>query len=81
MHEELIFCQREKLESLRKHIPIYFARKPRNFNKIKNWKAIELRLFLLYIGLFTFNGIISNNYIEHFRIFHVAIYSFFHIKN
>jgi len=34
----------EKLESLRKHIPIDFARKPRNFNKIKNWKATELRV-------------------------------------
>jgi len=63
----------ERLESLRKHFFVDFAKNPRNFNKKKNWKTTELYLFLLYIRLFIFNGIISNNHIEHFRIFHVAI--------
>lgn len=70
----------ERLETLIKHIPLDFARKPRSLNKIKNWKATELRLFLLYIGLFVFNKIIPNNYIDHFLILHTAIYILSHPK-
>lgn len=39
----------ERLETLIKHIPLDFARKPRSLNKIKNWKVTELHLFLLYV--------------------------------
>lgn len=70
----------ERLQSLRKHIPVDFARKPQSLNKIKKWKATELRLFLLYIGPFVFNGIISNNHIDHFKILHAAIFIFSHQK-
>ncbi|EZA55314.1 hypothetical protein X777_05156 [Ooceraea biroi] len=42
------------------------------------WKATELRQFLLYTGLFVLNGIISKNHLEHFKIFHTAIFILSH---
>lgn len=41
-------------------------------------KATELRQFLLYTGLFVLNRIIPNNHIEHFKIFHTAIFILSH---
>lgn len=70
----------ERLKLLRKHIPVDFARKPQSLNKIKNWKATELRLFLLYIGVSVFNKITSNTHIEHFKILHTAIFILSHPK-
>lgn len=67
-----------RLELLHEYIPIDFARKPQNLNKIKKWKATELRQFLLYTGLFVLNGILLNNHIEHFKIFHIAIFILSH---
>ncbi|XP_029676812.1 uncharacterized protein LOC115243756 [Formica exsecta] len=68
----------KRLESLHKYIPVDFSRKPQNLNKIKKWKATELRQFLLYTSLFVLNGIISNNHMEHFKIFHTAIFILSH---
>jgi len=68
----------ERLESLHKYIPVDFARKPQSLHKIQKWKATELRQFLLYTGLYVLNGIIPSNHIEHFKIFHTAIYILSH---
>ncbi|XP_067206649.1 uncharacterized protein [Linepithema humile] len=73
-----INCLSQILESLHEYIPIDFSRKPRNLNKIRKWKATELRQFVLYTGLFVFNGIIPNNHIDHFKIFHTAIFILSH---
>jgi len=68
----------KKLELLHKYIPLDFARKPQSVNKVKKWKATELRQFLLYTGVFVLNGIIPNNHFEHFKIFHTAIFILSH---
>jgi len=68
----------ERLELLHEYIPVDFARKPQNLYKITKWKATELRQFLLYTGLFVLNGILPNNHIEHFKIFHIAIFILSH---
>jgi len=68
----------ERLELLHKYIPVDFARKPQSLNKIQKWKATELCQFFLYTGLYVLNGIIPSNHIEHFKIFHTAIYILSH---
>lgn len=63
-----------RLELLHENIPLDFVRKPQSLNKIKHWKATELRQFILYTGIFVFNGIVSNKFLDHLKILHVAIF-------
>lgn len=63
----------DKLVKFNKHIPREFARKPRAADEYKNWKATELRLFLLYTGPVVLKGILPNNLYEHFLTLSVAI--------
>lgn len=50
-----------------------FARKPRILIHLKNWKATELRTFLLYSGPVVLLNILPNSYYNHFLSLHVAI--------
>lgn len=61
------------LLNLRKYIPNDFVRKPRGLNELKNWKATELRQFLLYSGPVVLKNIIEKNLYEHFLTLHAAV--------
>jgi hypothetical protein len=50
----------EKLVIWRSNIPREFSRKPRSLSEIKQWKATEVRLFLLYTDPVALKGILSN---------------------
>lgn len=48
-----IFCEQVSrlLENIRSTVPLEFNRRPRSLTDYKEWKATELRSFLLYLGL------------------------------
>jgi len=54
-------------------VPLEFQRKPRSFNMWKQWKATELRQFLLYYGPIVLYSVVSEEVYIHFLILHVAI--------
>ena len=62
-----------KLVILRQHIPREFARKPRSLSEYKQWKATELRQFLLYTGPVVLKGILKDDMYSNFLDFSVAI--------
>lgn len=70
---------RDKLElsrsliNLAPFVPSEFARKPRNVNEIRRWKATELRQFILYTGPIATQGLLSKDIYNHFVCLHFAI--------
>lgn len=53
--------------------PNDFARRPRPIKDIKQWKAVEFRNFLLYIGPIVLKHILKPDIYNHFVTLHVAI--------
>ncbi len=62
-----------RLVSLRNTMPREFSRKPRSLNEFKQWKATELRQFLLYSGLCMLRDIIPVKIYDNFVTLSVAI--------
>lgn len=54
-------------------LPTDFARRPRDLDCLKKWKATEFRLFLLYLGPIVLNKVFNKNRYMHFMSLHVAI--------
>lgn len=74
----------DRLESLKKYIPVEFNRKPRPLTELARWKATELRTFLLYLGPAVLKNVVNIGIYEHFLLLHFAITilaSDVHIKN
>jgi hypothetical protein len=63
----------EKLVALQPHIPREFSRKPRRIAQYKQWKATELRLFLLYVGPVVLKGILPATLYFHVMDLSVAM--------
>ena len=64
-----------KIVEFGKQLPEEFKRKSRPLSDIKNWKAVEFRNFLLYIGPIVLKNVLSKEKYEHFLLLHFAIYS------
>lgn len=60
------------LKSLRKYIPLEFARRPRGFEDIVHWKATEFRQFLLYTGILVLKGSIHDELYYEFLLLHCS---------
>ena len=60
------------LLSLRSFWPVEFNRKGRILQNVPNWKAVEFRDFLLYLGPLVLKKLLSDEKLEHFLHFHVA---------
>lgn len=63
----------ETLINCKNCIPKEFNRKPRGLIELDNWKATELRTFLLYLGPLALKGILPIPKYEHFLMFSVSI--------
>lgn len=50
-----------------------FARMPRDFDSLDNWKATEFRQFLLYTGPVLLKSFMSKEYYDHFLSLSIAI--------
>lgn len=61
-----------KLVSLNGAMPSEFARQPRSLDELDRWKATEYRQFLLYTGLITLRGVVSESLYEHFLALSIA---------
>lgn len=61
------------IELCRQYVPTEFNRKPRQFKDIDRWKATELRLFLLYTGVFLMKDILPKDRYRHFLRLSFAI--------
>ena len=60
-----------------KFTPHEFQRRPRSIEReLKNFKATEFRIFLLYFGPFFFKKFLSSVHYNHFLLLHFAIYVF-----
>ncbi|XP_024868247.1 uncharacterized protein LOC112452339, partial [Temnothorax curvispinosus] len=57
----------------RKYIIKEFARMPRNLSYVDSWKATEVRLFVLYLGLVLLKPFVSQDYYNHFLSLSIAI--------
>lgn len=62
-----------RLRYIRKSYPRDFHRIPTSIENIKNWKAVELRSFLLYTGPANLKGILPPEKYGHFLYLHIAI--------
>lgn len=60
------------LSGLTQFIPRECARKPRSLEFLSRWKATELRLFLLYVGVLALKGNVAEEVYSLFLMFHVA---------
>lgn len=64
----------EALLAVKCYIPSDFVRKTREIEEVSRWKATELKLFLLYIGLIVLKNIIaSNNCYNHFMSLNISM--------
>ena len=61
------------LQHLANHVCVEFARKPRSLNEFDRWKAVELRLFLLYLGPVVLRKQLTSDLYHHFMLLHVAV--------
>lgn len=50
-----------------------FQRKPRSFDEIHFWKATEFRMFLLYTGIVSMKGVVSEDIYYHFLLLQCAV--------
>ena len=64
----------QQLESLRKHIPVEFARKPRSLQEMERWKATEFRQFLVYTGCVALKSNIRLDLYENFLCLMVSVF-------
>ena len=62
-----------QLEVIADFIPSQFQRKSRSLNTLDKWKAVEYRLFLLYVGPVVLKNNISNNEYNLFMMLSVAM--------
>lgn len=62
-----------RLIEIKSSIPTEFARKPREIQDVKLWKATEFRLILLYTGPLTFKDKLKRSVYIHFMTLHVII--------
>lgn len=63
----------KSLLDLKLFIPSEFVRKTRHIQDISRWKATELRLFLLYIGVVVLKDILNNNIYTNFMSLYVSM--------
>ncbi len=63
-----------KLLALRSHIPSEFARRPRALHERLQWKATELRQFLLYTGPVVLRDVLATEVYQNFMLLSVSIY-------
>jgi hypothetical protein len=61
------------LLEIKPYTPLEFSRKPREVQDICRWKATELRLFLIYLGPFILDGILSTDCLVNFMALNVAM--------
>jgi len=61
------------LFSIKNLIPNEFARKPRSLKEYDQWKATELRQFLLYSGPIVLKGVLDSAFYNHFLLLHLAV--------
>jgi hypothetical protein len=64
----------DKITYIRKFIPSDFQRKLRPISAFVNYKATELRSFLLYFGPFLLKKYLPVNFYKHFLLLHFACY-------
>lgn len=63
----------KSLLDLKPLIPSEFVRKTRHIQDISRWKATELRLFLLYIGVVVLKDIVNKNIYTNFMSLYVSM--------
>lgn len=63
----------KQLIEMRRYIPLEFCRLPRKLDEIENWKAIELRQFLLYTGPIVLKFKLNSVFYDHFLSLSLAI--------
>ncbi|XP_076314937.1 uncharacterized protein LOC143227367 [Tachypleus tridentatus] len=73
MSAQLINKASTRLLYIRKDMPSVFARKPRSCEKLKYWKATELRQFLLHTRKFVLKGLSKYNLYDHFVVLSIAV--------
>ena len=61
-----------KLKYARKWVPLEFARKQRQLEEVDRWKAVEFRMFLLYIGPVVLKELGAAQY-RHFMLLSTAV--------
>ena len=74
LHSSLIDRINLRIEMFRKYIPSDFVRKGRSLREIDNWKATELRTFLLYTGPVALKGILPAGKYRHFLLLSLGTY-------
>lgn len=62
-----------RLVTLQLHCPREFARNPREFDKLCNFKATEFRQLLLYTFIVVSHGIITDQQYNHFLLLHSSM--------
>lgn len=62
-----------RIQIVKRQLPSDFARCPRTLDELNNYKATELRLFLLYTGPILFLNVVKDQYYQHFLLLHSAI--------
>ena len=65
-----------KIKELSRFTPNCFSRKLRPLPEFEHWKAVEFRLFLLYLGPIIMKGVLPSNHYKHFLLLHFSIYVF-----
>lgn len=68
------------LLSLAPYIPTEFCRKPRSFEDLGRWKAVEFKNFVLYWGIIFFKKYTPHNIFQHFLYLHIAYRLLFHVQ-
>lgn len=84
LHRTALKSISQKIVSLSKFIPVEFNRKGCDLTYLADWKATELRLFLLYTGPIVLYGDVDLAVYEHFMLFSCSIMILLskrHIKN
>ena len=69
-----VCCISQQLISLKRYIPVEFARKCRSLDEMDRWKATEFRQFLLYSGPIVLKGVLCERFYKHFLLLFVGIY-------
>ena len=73
LSQSMIKAVSEKLIIMRQYVSREFSRKPRSLSEFKQWKATELRLFLVYIGPVVLKGFLSPQCYNNFLDLSVAV--------
>ena len=62
-----------RLHSFKRKLPSEFARQSRSLNELDQWRATELRSFLLYTEPIALKGVLSSFYCKHFLSLSLSI--------